>query len=1197
MLYLALPPTPPPIIATLAPQEVRSEAMHGSTSPNNQRFKASTQNNGTANKVEQEACQSATLQQSDLVSNLLSKILNNSSWAKTASSTPVVRNCNHQVRSKNTLQPTNNGQATNKEFAQGFLSQSQQQKTSRLNSVEDASFLPKASNSNIASSNNTNKNVAISSENPDLAKQEKQEKAVEKNPIGKILETVQELISVSLYASINNSTNNIIASNTENTNSIDTSTPSQEDAQKVAAAGSNTSTSEESSNSGNTSTQVASSSSASNSTQKILAVVQDLIAASLQASLNNSLNDAVKIGREAGEIALTPPQSLNSNNSAKVAANNQQNPTTNQSIDKKQSLITALKNSGSQNNNSNSTNKPTLELAQVPDTPFLVGVLINGREAGTIDVLIQNNTLFIPLESFAQIAGFTVEQNNRVLTAKTPLGTVNLQPDNLKQINGVVYISKFALQQQLKVNVELNTADINLLVDLPWRGGGQPRAAAELKPDALPPNTAFSTLQQELNITTYSGNTDIRSSTLLGGRLAGGAWRARLENDFENIPNLTEYFFYRRDGQFRYQIGKQQLGLNPLLDGLSLTGLQFGYTNLPADKFNSGYSANELLPRRSRAVQSFRGSAPPASLVQLRLGSTIISQQQVGFAGQYEFLDVNLPVAQSNEIEILIFDRNNLRIPREIRTVRINASDLLLPAGGNVQLAGLGLTGNLAQTSLLGDSRFQLQNEGQLAGFYQLRQGLSENLTFEGGVQALPETLQAQAGLIWRLANPAILSASVGSSNDKVGYSADLDIQLDRLRINANSQSLPQRYFANFRSTRELYNHSLEVKYNFSNRFDVGFIARNRQSENDSTNYIMPTFTARPFSSLSLSGRPDLDGRYLFNAYFQPSFSTRLSFNTYGDVYVSDLLYKLNNNYQLSFGGEFGGNDAARYTARIGYSPNDFRAFGWNIGLGVTADGQIGPVAGASMQVLPGLLGRIEYQGIPSRSLSYLGGFGDDRLSISLVSDLSFGGGRVAPSWSGGVGKERGAISGQLALAQARGNFDLSGSNIRVYNKRNEFVGAATTDSKGGFMVGNLPEGTYIVELEPDELPVELSVPKTSLIAQVANSAVTRLDFPLRIEFGLAGKVTDVAGQPISEVRVELTNLQGARVMSALTDQFGLYRLDGVPVGKYTLRVSPLDELNRNDSLPKRQIEISNEFVYNQNLQLPVSAASVKKKS
>jgi Carboxypeptidase regulatory-like domain len=1161
MLYLALPPTPPPIFITLAPQEVRREAMRGLTSPTNQ--PAKIRNDGTTRDASAQppACQL------DLVSNLLAKVLKNSSPVKTSSGTTVANtNCSTTISNRK----ANTGvrfKVDKPQLVKGFSPVTSQETTS-----------PKVETS-------TND---ISTNSGEQDKTQDQEKSLDKNPIGKIIQTVQELISASLYASVNNTISSTIG------NSTTTNNP---DSQKIAATNSEDSnsknsnedsTSEQLNNSTDSqSEQVATSSGINTSTQKILAVVQELITASLYASLNNNLNDTVKVDHKSEEAQIASPQP--STNNSLIASNNQQ-------VDQKQTLITALKNSvNSTNSNSTNINKPSLELAQIPDTPFLVGVLINGKEVGTIDVLIQNNTLFIPLESFARTAGFTVEQKNRVISAKTPLGTINLQPDNLKQINGIVYITKFALQQQLKIDVELNTADINLLVDLPWRGGGQPRSALKLKPDVIPPNSAFSTLQQELNVTSYSGQTDIRASTLLGGRLAGGSWRARLDNDFQNAPNLSEYFFYKRNGQFLYQIGRQQLGLSPLLDGISLTGLQFGYTNLPAESFNTSYSASELLPRRSRPVQTFSGSAPPASLIQLRVGGSIIAQQQVGFNGLYEFTDVNLPAGLNNQVEVLIFDRNNLRAPREIRTVRINASDLLLPAGGNTQLAGVGFTGNLVQSSLFGDSRYRLSDEGQLAGFYNLRQGLSNNLTFEGGVQALPSSIQAQAGLVWRPVSPAILSASVGSSNDKLSYSADLDIQLDRLQINANSQSLPQRYFSSFRNPTELYNHSLEAKYSFGNRLDVGFVARSRQTESNSTSYIMPTFSARPFSSLFLSGRPDFDGRYLFNAFYQPNWATRLSFNTYGDTYVSDLSYQFAKKYQVSFGGEFSASDLARYTLRVGYTPNDFRAFGWNLGLGFTADGQVGPVAGASMQLLPGLIGRIEYQGIPSRSLSYLGGFGNDRLSISLVSDLSFGGGRVAPGWSGGVSKERGAISGQLALARGSKNFDLSGSSIRVFDKRNQMIGTATTDSKGNFMVGNLPEGTYIVELEPDGLPVELSVQKTSLVAQVANSAVTRLDFPLRTEYGLAGKVIDVAGQPVSEVQLELTNPQGARVISAVTDQFGLYRLDGIPVGKYTLRVSAQDELNRNDSLPKRTVEIRDEFVYNQNLQLPVSAAAKKK--
>jgi Carboxypeptidase regulatory-like domain len=1190
MLYLALPPTPPPILSTLTPQKVAGKASV--------QKKALAQNNGTTIATAQsKVCPAAnTSQQSDLVGTILAKVLKNSNPAKTSSTTPVAAiNCSSSVSKKTAPDK----QKPAKGFSQASSAKTVISQATTLDNVEENSSLTASAKSDTSlntpagitepqQSNSTNVSVNATGDN-------NQEKALEKNTIGKILATVQELINVSLYASINSAFGNVATDSQNN--------------QQIAVVVSDTPASQEADSSktpkktNDNSKEIASNSNVNTSTQKILAIVQEVITASLYASLNYNLNNTVQSEiPKSGEIALTPPEKLvSSNNTVNNQANpdNNKNTLTNQSASSSQSLVTALKNAATSTNNTNNVanpeKKPSLELAQIPDTPFLVGVLINGREVGTLDILIRNNNLFVPLESFAEIARFTIEQKGKLLQAKTPLGVVNLQSGDLRQINGVVYIRKQTLQDKLKINVDLNTADINLLVDLPWRGGSGTRLSTRLKPDVIPPSTAFSTLQQELDVTTYSGKTDIRSSSLLGGRLNGGSWRVRLENDFENSPNLSEYFFFKRNGQFSYQVGKQEVGLHPLLNGISLTGLQFGYTNLPADSFNTNYSANELLPRRSQPVQSFSGSAPPASLVQLRVGSSIVAQQQVGFDGRYEFSNVNLPIGQNNQVELLIFDRNNLRVPREIRTVQVNSSDLLLPPGGNVQLAGLGITGNLVQTSVIGDSRFQTIDEGKLAGFYQLRQGLSKNLTFEGGVQALPDTVQAQAGMILRLANPAILSASVASSNGQLGYLADFDLKLDRLQISANSQSLPQRYLSGLTNTKEYFNHSLELKYNFGNLLDLGFVARSRQDTASSANYILPTFSARPFSTVFLSGRPDIDGRYLFNAFYQPTAATRLSFNTYGDTYVSDLSYKFNNNYQLSLGSEFGGGDAASYTARIGHTPNDFRAFSWNLGLGVTTNGEIGPVAGASMQILPGLLGRIEYQGIPARSQSYLGGFGNDRFSISLVSDLSFGGGRVAPAWSGGVSKERGAIAGQLIVDQKGPKFDLSGSSVRVYNSRNSLVGNTRTDSKGNFFVGNLPEGNYIVELEPDELPVELSVPKSSLIAQVANSAVTRLDFPLRAEYGLAGKVTDVAGQPVASVRIELMNPQGARVITAVTDQFGLYRLDGVPVGKYVLRVSTQDTLNPNDILPKRQIEIGNEFVYNQNLQLPISAASKKK--
>jgi hypothetical protein len=824
---------------------------------------------------------------------------------------------------------------------------------------------------------------------------------------------------------------------------------------------------------------------------------------------------------------------------------------------------------------------------------FLVGVIINNREVGSLDIRMDANTILVPLQDFAEIASFSVENIEDKTQIKTPLGVVSLPTSSLKKIEGITYISQALLKEKLSTLIEFDAANLALNVNLPWRrdSGNSPQPLSELQPEVIPPLSAFSSLRQELQITNDSRDTRVRSSTLLGGRLAGGSWRVRLNNTFVNQPDVSEYFFYKRTNQFRYQIGRQQVGLHPLLNGMNLTGVQLGYSNLAADRFSQQYGASELLPRRGRPLQTFQGQVPPASFVQLRVGGIVFAQQQVGLNGRYELIDVNLPTGNTNEIELLVYDRNNLSIPIEIRSLNINVSDLLLPAGGNVQLGGLGLSGNLAQDSLFGDYGSE---SGKLVGFYQLRQGFSDNLTFEGSVQAIPDTVQTQAGFIWRLANPLILASSIGTSRGQLGYTTDLSLNLGRLEVIGNSQSFPNGYNST-NQLRDRFNHSLEAKYRFSNNFSLGFIARSRQDEYTGTSYISPTFSLIPFKSLSLWGRPDLDGRYLFTAFYYPNSSTRLSLNTFGNVYTSDLTYNLNRQYQLSFGSEFGGDLAARYSTTLNYNSPNLNGLNWRVGLAYS-DGDVGPVVGASMQVLPALFARVEYQSIPSRSRNLLGGFGDDRLTVLLVSDLSFAGGSVIPARSSGLGQEKGAIGGQIVVEGGKKDLDLSGANIRVISSRNNGVSTAKTDSSGKFFVGNLPEGIYIVELDPDRLPIELATVKTSIVAEVAASAVTPLDFTTRLEYGLAGRITDVAGKPMAQVQVELVNAAGRKVLSAVTDEFGLYRLDGIPIGRYTLRVPNQDGMTSTETFPTREVAINKEFIYDQNLQLPFATATKETK-
>jgi hypothetical protein len=904
---------------------------------------------------------------------------------------------------------------------------------------------------------------------------------------------------------------------------------------------------------------------------------------------NNQQNQPSVIENK-GEILNYKSSNNSSNNSSNIRSNNSYN------VVPDTSGITAneFASSGVGNNN------------------LLLGITINKKDVGNLDVIREGNTLFLPLVEFSKLANFrveTVEKTTDNINLITPLGKIKLTKDEFKEIDGVTYISDRIIPEKFLGKIELNSFDFALNIDLPWGEGRETRPeAVELQPEFFAPRSGLSSFRQELNFTSTNGDTNLQSSSLLGGRLDGGLWRVRVNNNFINSPDISEYFYYKTNGQFSYQAGQQQLGLHPLLNSISFTGAQFGFTNLPEENFNQNTSASEILPRRSRPIQTFQGIVPPASFVQLRVGGIAIAQQQVGLNGKYEFLDINLPTGQNNEIELLVFDRNNPNVPIEIRSLRLNSSDLLLPTGGNVQLGGVGLTGNLAQNTLFNENSTEA---GKFTSFYQLRQGLSENLTFEGGIQTLPNTLQTQAGFIWRPANPLILSTSVGTSNSEVGYIADLDFQFNDLQIIGNSQLFPNGYVSrgigNSSTTRspERYNHSLEVKYKAADALHLGFIARSRLDSTKSSDYILPTFTFRPMSGMYLNGRPDTEGNYLFNALYQVDQANRLSFNTFGNRYFSDYSYSFDRQYQLSLGSEFGGDFATRYSMSVNRNAFKTSGLSWRLGLAYS-DRDIAPIVGASMQVLPGLLARVDYQGIPSASRNNLGGFGSDRLSISLVSDLSFAGGKISPGVSTSLGKQKGAIAGRILIdtqkkasdskdlnsKDSNSNLNLSGSIVRVINNRGKNVGSAVTDASGNFFVGNLAEGVYTVELDPEKLPIELTLAKTIAVAQVASSAVTNLDFTARAEYGLAGRVIDATGKPAANIRLDLMNSQGKKILAASTDEFGLYRLDGVPAGSYILSVPAQTSSGNQDSLAKIPVEIRNKFVYDQNLQLSVSTAS-----
>ena len=148
MLYLALPPTPPAIVSTLTPQ---SSAQESDCQPLQLKSKTS-----------------------DLVNNLLGKILANSVSTKPCAAQ------NEQLETDEVEPATTSKEQTKEQNSP--VTESGAQKQAAIESTTSPTQEEQASQSGKQS--------------------ESQSKSIEKNAIGKILATVQQLINVSLYAQL-----------------------------------------------------------------------------------------------------------------------------------------------------------------------------------------------------------------------------------------------------------------------------------------------------------------------------------------------------------------------------------------------------------------------------------------------------------------------------------------------------------------------------------------------------------------------------------------------------------------------------------------------------------------------------------------------------------------------------------------------------------------------------------------------------------------------------------------------------------------------------------------------------------------------------------------------------------------------------------------------------------------------------------
>ena len=543
---------------------------------------------------------------------------------------------------------------------------------------------------------------------------------------------------------------------------------------------------------------------------------------------------------------------------------------------------------------------------------LLVGVIVGQREVSTLEIIEQDGDFLVPLQPFTTICGCRFQVLGGVSRLSTPLGTVELEPRDLPEAEGVTYLREEAIEDKLATPVTFDSQEFALVFDFPWRpqaDEARPASAPVLEPEVTPPGVSISSLQPSLRYQQSRETARGSGSMMLGGRLGGGWWQTRLENDTEGNRSLRDYAWLRTAGSKLLLLGHQRVHLHPLLGSLQMTGLQAAWTNQPMEIFAGNPDPRELLPRRLRSVTTIRGHGPPAGWAELRINDRLVARQAMGLDGLYEFLDIFLPSRQLSRVEVLLYDRQDLSIPMEVHDHSRSGSEFLLPARALVSVGGIGQDGNLARELLGSDPR------SRAVGFYQSRYGLSSDLTLEAAVQQTPDQRQLFAGVVTRLGKGLVTSLGVASSAGRFGYEAAVEGSGAAWRLRARSRATSAGF--DFGGSSGIADHFFELGYRGGRRVEISLIGRSRTDAYRQRQFLLPAVVWRPNTAISLRARPDYDGRYYLDLSYRIRAAGRLALRRAPERTLIHLSYRLKQRLRLALSSEPGARGANRQAAII----------------------------------------------------------------------------------------------------------------------------------------------------------------------------------------------------------------------------------------------------------------------------------------
>jgi Carboxypeptidase regulatory-like domain len=816
-----------------------------------------------------------------------------------------------------------------------------------------------------------------------------------------------------------------------------------------------------------------------------------------------------------------------------------------------------------------SQNKP-ITPAVIPegDRTLPVGLNINGKNVlPSINVVgkedgekaINFEEWLVPFDEVIEALKFkNKELTNGQIEISSPIFKYQLSPDKIgkdRQLGRAIAIRDLNAIPGLTAKFDINKYAIDLLVPTIDRDGGNSIVEQPIVVDGLPAmrpiGWGLGAVQQRVNVSgqTTTGGT-AQGELKAVGNIFDANWYIRADQPQLDQPgnwNITDGVIIRQRPQSDLVVGSQ---IPFWRRQSSATGTYWGGTSIwregftpSVQLFGSDFSVNDRL-QSSRVGRSIVGQAAPGTLVQLVRGSQITPLQEilVDSSGLYRFDNIIVGNGADSifgqDYRVLIYPNGLLTASPEIRPAQFITTPGQLPTGASALVVSGG--GNRIAAGNFG-------NFDAVQGGVLYRCGINETLTVGVGT-AFDREVLGVAEIFWQPNNTPLqvaFSATTGKQWDILGrldYRPSTDFFLT-----ANTDQFSSRANANWKLTP-----ALTAISNYDSQRGLSVGGQYSATGRSSSTYLSAEIDTR--AQLKVGATQRLDHWQFSSQINEAATTTQVAYNLGGNLETgNEIVASYQTNSQAT---ATGSNNFTSLVWR--YRSLDKTADGrssWQseLGYGLNNFGS-GLVAGIDLNLIPGLRIRGSYRGASEN--------GRDSYAIELTTTLLT---------STGIQGTNTAIDELRALGQVEltAFYDTNGNGRQDPGEKSYYdpllfkinqkplKNFRLADSENSASL-KLPPDSYRVDVDPAGYPVNYRSSIEAMRVDVAAGNVTKIAVPLVPAYVYTGVVQDKAGKPIVGGRVEATSVKNGAKISSITNDAGVYYLEGLEQGEYKLAVSDL---------------------------------------